>query len=65
MLTVRPFLQGQLGRAIGPLWATTLYWTRGPSLAYSVAAGALAVIVVSMQGMVKEEIKRKKQLKLE
>ncbi|GHJ86419.1 hypothetical protein NliqN6_2821 [Naganishia liquefaciens] len=52
--------RGQLGRAIGPMWATTLYWTRGPTVAYSLAAVSLALVASSMQSMVKDEVKRKK-----
>ncbi|KAJ9101832.1 hypothetical protein QFC21_003172 [Naganishia friedmannii] len=57
--------RGQLGRAIGPLWATTLYWTRGPTVAYSVAAGALTLIVIGMGPMVKDEMKRRKSVKVD
>ncbi|PLW21832.1 hypothetical protein PCANC_01856 [Puccinia coronata f. sp. avenae] len=41
---------GQLGRAFGPLFATGLYWTKGPSLCYSLCAlGILAVCVLTTQ----------------
>ncbi|KAJ9116911.1 hypothetical protein QFC22_004568 [Naganishia vaughanmartiniae] len=56
--------RGQLGRAIGPLWATALYWTRGPTVAYAVAAAALTLIVLGMGPMVKDEMKRRKNIKV-
>ncbi|KAG0151440.1 hypothetical protein CROQUDRAFT_36809 [Cronartium quercuum f. sp. fusiforme G11] len=39
---------GQLGRAFGPLFATGIYWARGPTLCYSVCAcGSVAVYILS------------------
>ncbi|KAA1072174.1 hypothetical protein PGT21_029305 [Puccinia graminis f. sp. tritici] len=41
---------GQLGRAFGPLFATGLYWTKGPSLCYSLCAiGTFAVFFLTNQ----------------
>lgn len=33
---------GQLGRALGPLVATSVYWSAGPTTCYAVAATAMA-----------------------
>lgn len=52
-------MQGQLGRAIGPLLATATYWTRGPTTTYTIGALALGTLAWSMSGMVKEEVQRK------
>jgi len=41
---------GQLGRAFGPLFATGLYWTKGPSLCYSLCAiGTFGVCFLTNQ----------------
>jgi len=41
---------GQLGRAFGPLFATGLYWTKGPSLCYSLCAiGTFGVCFLTHQ----------------
>ncbi|KAF8272562.1 MFS DHA1 sub-family [Lactarius quietus] len=40
---------GQLGRAIGPLFACASYWTFGPSITYAVGAVAMAGLSVLMQ----------------
>ncbi|POW09740.1 hypothetical protein PSTT_06617, partial [Puccinia striiformis] len=41
---------GQLGRAFGPLFATGLYWTKGPSVCYSLCAiGTFAVFFLTNQ----------------
>jgi len=39
---------GQLGRAIGPLFACASYWTFGPSITYAVGAVAMAGLSVLM-----------------
>ncbi|WWC68605.1 uncharacterized protein I206_102535 [Kwoniella pini CBS 10737] len=36
--------RGQLGRAIGPLLASSLYWVKGPTIAYSTLAGCLSLV---------------------
>jgi hypothetical protein len=53
-------IQGQLGRAIGPLLATFTYWTLGPTFVYSLSAGALGVLAMSMNGMVRKEVERRR-----
>lgn len=40
---------GQLGRAIGPLFACASYWTFGPSITYAVGAVAMAGLSVLMR----------------
>ncbi|WWC87903.1 uncharacterized protein L201_002803 [Kwoniella dendrophila CBS 6074] len=36
--------EGQLGRAIGPLLASSIYWLKGPTIAYSTLAGCLSLV---------------------
>lgn len=45
--------RGQLGRALGPLAATTVYWLHGPQWAYGIAAGGSAVVAWQMGRLVK------------
>jgi hypothetical protein len=52
--------QGQLGRAIGPLLATFTYWTLGPTVVYALSAVALASLAMTMSGMVRSEVARRK-----
>lgn len=40
---------GQLGRAIGPLFACASYWTFGPSITYAIGAVAMAGLSARMQ----------------
>jgi len=39
---------GQLGRAIGPLFACASYWTFGPSITYAIGAVTMAALSVLM-----------------
>ncbi len=55
-----PLLQGQLGRAFGPLLATFTYWTLGPTFVYGVAAVCLGALALSVGGMVRGEVARHK-----
>lgn len=43
---------GQLGRALGPIFACTNYWVLGSKAAYGIGAGAMAVLVVLVLMMV-------------
>ncbi|KAL7419582.1 hypothetical protein Q5752_005494 [Cryptotrichosporon argae] len=43
--------RGQLGRAIGPLLATSIYWFKGPTVAYSTVATALATVYAFSQSI--------------
>nr|XP_018264735.1 uncharacterized protein I303_02914 [Kwoniella dejecticola CBS 10117]OBR86893.1 hypothetical protein I303_02914 [Kwoniella dejecticola CBS 10117] len=36
--------RGQLGRAVGPLLASSLYWVKGPTVAYATLAGCLSLV---------------------
>ncbi|MBW0507629.1 hypothetical protein O181_047344 [Austropuccinia psidii MF-1] len=39
---------GQLGRAFGPIFATALYWARGPTFCYAICSiGSLAVLALT------------------
>ncbi|WAR56701.1 hypothetical protein PtB15_7B551 [Puccinia triticina] len=52
---------GQLGRAFGPLFATGLYWAKGPSLCYSLCAiGSFAVLFLANQLQLPNPLPRKK-----
>ncbi|KAI0750752.1 MFS general substrate transporter [Daedaleopsis nitida] len=42
---------GQLGRAIGPLFACASYWTFGPSLTYAVSAVAMFTLSARMRSV--------------
>lgn len=54
---------GQLGRAFGPLFATGLYWARGPTLCYTVCGlGSFAVFLLSRS---LEDAKTEKEVKSE
>ncbi|TFK91469.1 MFS general substrate transporter [Polyporus arcularius HHB13444] len=44
---------GQLGRAIGPLFACASYWTFGPSLTYAVSVVAMFAISAGMKSVTK------------
>jgi MFS family permease len=51
--------KGQLGRAIGPLLATSVYWLYGPTICYSVAAVSMACIAAAMSPLIASERRRK------
>lgn len=54
---------GQLGRALGPLVFTAVYWTCGPAVAY--AAGAVGVVgVAGRMGRVRREEERREGVKV-
>ncbi|KAK8861595.1 hypothetical protein IAR55_002418 [Kwoniella newhampshirensis] len=38
--------RGQLGRAIGPLLASSIYWVQGPTVAYTTLAACLAGVLI-------------------
>nr|XP_031862912.1 uncharacterized protein CI109_001386 [Kwoniella shandongensis]KAA5529984.1 hypothetical protein CI109_001386 [Kwoniella shandongensis] len=38
--------RGQLGRAVGPLLASSIYWVRGPTVAYTTLATCLAGVLL-------------------
>ncbi|OCF43363.1 hypothetical protein I317_02801 [Kwoniella heveanensis CBS 569] len=44
--------RGQLGRAIGPILASSLYWVYGPTVAYAGLAGCLGVVSIVAIGKV-------------
>ncbi|WVQ93437.1 hypothetical protein IAU59_000511 [Kwoniella sp. CBS 9459] len=44
--------KGQLGRAIGPLLASSVYWIYGPTVAYAGLAGCLAIVSIVAFGQV-------------
>lgn len=44
--------QGQLGRAIGPILASSVYWIMGPALCYSAIAVALSVVYIRLRATV-------------
>jgi len=45
---------GQLGRALGPLFASASYWTFGPSLTYSTAAVSMLAIAIVMKPLARK-----------
>jgi hypothetical protein len=51
--------KGQLGRAIGPILASSVYWVMGPKVCYSGLAGCLVLVWASTRGLVAEERSRK------
>lgn len=51
--------KGQLGRAIGPILASSVYWVMGPKVCYAGLAGCLSLVWASTRGMVAEERRRK------
>ncbi|GAA5863547.1 hypothetical protein JCM3774_006520 [Rhodotorula dairenensis] len=50
--------QGQLGRAVGPLVTTAVYWTVSPSMAYLVCAIGTVGVASAMGRIVKEDQRR-------
>ena len=52
--------QGQLGRAVGPLLASSVYWTLGPTIAYSTLASCLVGVYLTARSQVREEADRRK-----
>lgn len=57
--------RGQLGRAIGPLLVSSVYWTMGPTVAYAGMGACMAVIWALAREPAREEVARKKALKAE
>ncbi|RSH94698.1 hypothetical protein EHS25_004503 [Saitozyma podzolica] len=55
--------RGQLGRAIGPILASTMYWLLGPTAAYGIIATAMAGVWMLMGRSVREERDRRAALK--
>ncbi|OCF75012.1 hypothetical protein I204_03860 [Kwoniella mangroviensis CBS 8886] len=53
--------KGQLGRAVGPLLASSIYWVRGPTVAYATLAGCLVVVY----GLARTQVDSKKKGKIE
>ena len=47
--------RGQLGRAIGPLLASSVYWMMGPSVCYAGVGACLVGLYLSMGPAVREE----------
>jgi hypothetical protein len=54
--------QGQLGRAIGPVLTSSMYFMIGPTASYALTAGCMVVLWTSMGAFTKEEGSRKKKL---
>lgn len=55
---------GQLGRALGPLLATSMYWVQGPTVTYAVSCVALLALAGSMSSLLKEERARQSGKKI-
>ncbi|GAA5850480.1 hypothetical protein JCM9279_001429 [Rhodotorula babjevae] len=53
--------QGQLGRALGPLVFTALWWTAGPAVAYALGAGAVLGVAGRMGSVVRDEDERERE----
>ena len=53
--------QGQLGRALGPLVFTALWWVLGPAFAYALGAAAVRGVARRMGGVVREEEGRERE----
>lgn len=51
--------KGQLGRATGPILASSVYWVMGPRVCYAGLAGCLTLVWASTRGLVIEEKQRK------
>jgi hypothetical protein len=54
--------QGQLGRAIGPVLTSAMYFMIGPTASYALTAGCMVVLWTSMGAFTREEGLRKKKL---
>jgi hypothetical protein len=50
--------RGQLGRAVGPLLASSVYWLAGPTVCYSLVAACMLGVWVTMSNSVREESAR-------
>lgn len=55
---------GQLGRALGPLLATSMYWVQGPTVTYAISCVALMALAGSMGRLLKEEKARQSGKKM-
>lgn len=53
--------QGQLGRAIGPVLTSSMYFMIGPTASYALTAGCMFVLWTSMGRYTREESLRKKK----
>ncbi|WVQ64936.1 uncharacterized protein L199_003106 [Kwoniella botswanensis] len=53
--------KGQLGRAVGPLLASSIYWVKGPTVAYATLAGCLVVVY----GLARTQVNSRKKGKTE
>jgi hypothetical protein len=49
---------GQLGRAVGPLVTTAIYWTVAPTAAYVACAVGIALVVGGMRSIPRSERRR-------
>ncbi|WVF65796.1 hypothetical protein IAT40_000533 [Kwoniella sp. CBS 6097] len=57
--------RGQLGRAIGPLLASSVYWVYGPTVAYAGLAGCLGLVSILAIGQVPPAAQGEKRAKTE
>lgn len=55
--------RGQLGRAIGPLLVSSVYWMMGPTVAYTGMLLCMSAIWMLATGPAREEKQRKKAVK--
>ncbi|ORY22496.1 major facilitator superfamily domain-containing protein [Naematelia encephala] len=51
--------KGQLGRAVGPLLASSIYWLQGPTICYSMCMAFMMGVYVYIQQQVRQEKVRK------
>lgn len=57
--------RGQLGRAIGPILASSVYWLLGPQVAYAGLAGCLVLVWTYVRGLARETGRRDGKGKVE
>ncbi|ORX36509.1 major facilitator superfamily domain-containing protein [Kockovaella imperatae] len=55
--------KGQLGRAIGPILASSIYWLQGPTICYAVLAVFMAQLSSLMVYLAKQEKERRHRIK--
>ncbi|GJN94424.1 hypothetical protein Rhopal_007504-T1 [Rhodotorula paludigena] len=56
---------GQLGRALGPLVTTAVYWLVSPTAAYALGAVGCVGVAVGLKRIVREEEEREREVKRE
>ncbi|CDZ98397.1 Permease of the major facilitator superfamily [Phaffia rhodozyma] len=55
---------GQLGRALGPIFACTTYWVLGPSFCYALSGSALAFVAFKARALIRREQDRSSEIEV-